>query len=403
VPKSSQLDGKMTELNLGAAGEGQPVDDQQQPQGTRGGQGASIDAAPKVLLACEWFVKYTAGLARGLIDVGCDVTLLTRDHDLEFGDEPGAMHAFVESTLDGAGRHLELGGRVRDPSALRDVLALRRRIDAWSPDVVHIQDSLTHDMRLAVAAGFPRRRYAVTVHDPAPHPGDPQPSWRIRTVRYELRRHAGLIFVHSEGMVEELRAADHARREIEVVPHGFGVADVAPLPDQPSLLFFGRISHYKGVDVLLDAMPIVWQTLPEVTLTLAGSGELPSSAVLDDPRVKLRHEHVRDDELPGLFAASTAVVLPYRQASQSGVGSEAKQYGRPVIATDVGGLPELVGVAGRVVSPEDPVALAAAIVEVGGTPGLAAELGRHGIESAAEAGWKSVGAKTLAAYRRYLL
>lgn len=356
-----------------------------------------------MLLACEWFVKYTAGLARGLIDAGCDVTLLTRDHDIEFGDEPGAMRAFVARTMAGSGQHLELGGRVRDPGALPEMLRLRRRLAAWRPDFVHIQDSLTHDMRLAVAAGFPRRHYGVTVHDPAPHPGDPQPPWRIRTVRRELRRHADLVFVHSEGMVEELRSADHARRAIEVVPHGFGTADIVPLPERPELLFFGRISYYKGVDVLLAAMPIVWESLPEVTLTVAGSGETLSSPVLADPRVKLRQEHVREDELPGLFAASTAVILPYRQASQSGVGSEAKQYGRPVIATDVGGLPELVGPdAGRVVPAEDPAALAAAIVEVVGTPGLAASLGRHGAESAGEAGWDVVGAKTLAAYRRYL-
>lgn len=356
-----------------------------------------------MLLACEWFVKYTAGLARGLAEVGCDVTLLTRDHDIEFGDEPGAMRAFVAETLAGAGSHLELGGRVRDPGALPDIVRLRRRLAAWRPDVVHIQDSLTHDMRLAVAAGFPRRHYAVTVHDPAPHPGDPQPPWRIRTVRRELRRHADLVFVHSEGMVEELRASGHVRRVVEIVPHGFGAAVITPLPERPSLLFFGRISYYKGIDVLLDAMPLVWEKLPEVTLTIAGSGGMPRAAALDDPRLTLRQEHVREDELPGLFAASTAVVLPYRQASQSGVGSEAKKYGRPVIATDVGGLPQLVGEAGRVVPAEDPAALAAAIVEVAGTPGLAAELGRKGTESAAEAGWESVGAKTLAAYRRHLL
>ncbi len=401
MSKTSQLDGQMTELDLGAAGEGHPVDDQQELQGTS--QGASIDAAPRVLLACEWFVKYTAGLARGLIDVGCDVTLLTRDHDIEFGGEPGAMRAFVSRTLDGAGRHLELAGRVRDPEALPEMVRLRRRLDAWRPDFVHIQDSLTHDMRLAVAAGFPRRHYAVTVHDPAPHPGDPQPPWRIRTVRRELRRHADLVFVHSEGMVEELRASDHARRAVEVVPHGFGAADIAPFPAQPTLLFFGRISHYKGVDTLLDAMPIVWESQPAVTLTIAGSGQMPSSPALADPRVTVRQEHVREEELPGLFAASTAVVLPYRQASQSGVGSEAKQYGRPVIATDVGGLPELVGSdAGRIVPAENPQALAAAIIEVVGTPGLAADLGRHGAESGAEAGWDVVGARTLAAYRRYL-
>ena len=65
-------------------------------------------------LACDWFVKYTAGLAQGLAENGCEVTLLTRDHDQEFGDEPGAMRGFVAANA-GAVRHLELPGRVRDP------------------------------------------------------------------------------------------------------------------------------------------------------------------------------------------------------------------------------------------------------------------------------------------------
>jgi glycosyltransferase involved in cell wall biosynthesis len=359
---------------------------------------------PRVLLACEWFVKYTAGLARGLADAGCEVALLTRDHDLEFGGEPGAMRAFVAETLAGRARHLELGGRVRELSRLPEVVRLRRQIGRCQPEFVHIQDSLTHDMRLAVAAGFPRRRYALTVHDPAPHPGDPKATLRIRLVRQQLRRHAALLFAHSEAMATELRQLGDARGPVEIVPHGFGGVAPSPLPERPNLLFFGRISHYKGLDTLFEAMPIVWERLPEVTLTVAGAGDLPASEVLDDPRLTLLHEHVPEGRIGGLFTAATCLVLPYRQASQSGVGSEAKRYCRATIATAVGGLPELVGPdSGRLVAPEDPAALAAAIVEVAGTPGLAEQLGRAAGDDVAEAGWESVGRQTLDAYRRYLV
>jgi glycosyltransferase involved in cell wall biosynthesis len=365
----------------------------------------SAATPPRVLLACEWFVKYTAGLARGLADVGCEVTLLTRDHDIEFGGEPGAMRAFVAETLDGRARHLELGGRVRELSRLPELVRLRRQLSHWEPEVVHVQDSLTHDMRLALAAGFPRSGYALTVHDPAPHPGDPQPSARIRLVRRTLRRHAGLLFAHSRGMEEELRALGDVRGPVEIVPHGFAApaSPPAPLPAQPALLFFGRISHYKGLDTLLEAMPAVWERLPAVGLTVAGEGSLPDDPALADPRVTVLNEHLPESRVPGLFAASTCVVLPYRQASQSGVGSEAKRYGRGLIATTVGGLPELVDSgSGRLVEPEDPAALADAILEVLTTPGLAAKLGTGAASSAAEASWESVGAKTLAAYRRCL-
>jgi glycosyltransferase involved in cell wall biosynthesis len=360
-------------------------------------------AEPRVLLACEWFVKYTAGLARGLADAGCDVVLLSRDHDLEFGGEPGAMREFVAEMMDGRGRHLEIGGRVRDPSKLRETFALRRELSRWRPDFVHIQDSLTHDMRLALAGGYPWRRYALTVHDPAPHPGDPQTTFRILTVRRHLRRHADLIFTHSEALVEELRALGDVRHAVEVVRHGIALPTPTPLPEKPSLLFFGRISHYKGLDTLLDAMPAVWERAPETTLVVAGSGEIEPHPVLGDPRVRLRNEHVAEAAVPGLFEAATCVVLPYRQASQSGIGSEAKQYGRAMIVTDVGGLPDLVADGGgRLVPPEDPPALAAQIIELIATPGLAQRVGDEGAASVAEASWQSVGVRTLAAYRRYL-
>lgn len=360
-------------------------------------------AAPRVLLACDFFLRYTTGLARGLADVGCDVVLLTRDHDGEFGGRPGAMREFVAETLDGRARHLEIGGRTRDLARLRDVLALRRRLGRWAPDFVHVQDSVTNDVRLLLASGFPRRRYAMTVHDPVPHPGDRELESRRFLVRRELRRHAAVLFAHSRGMVEELREMGDLRHAAEVVPHGFGTVAVKPLPEQPSLLFFGRITEYKGVDTLLEAMPLVWEALPEVTLTIAGSGDVPELPAGEDPRVTLRIEHVPDEAVAELFEAATCVVLPYREATQSGIGSEAKQYGRAMIVTEIGGLPELVAAGGgRLVPPEDPATLAAEIVTVVGTPGLAEKVGAEGAAAVGEAGWDVVAAKTLEAYRRYL-
>lgn len=358
----------------------------------------------RVLLVCEWFVKYTAGLAHGLDEAGAEVTLLTRDHDLEFGGERGAMREFVRETAGERVTHLELGGRVRDVRHLGDMLALRRRCGASEPDVVHVQDSLTHDLRLAVAAGFPRRGYALTVHDPTPHPGDEKPSPRTQFVRKQLRRHAGLLFAHSAGMAQELVDLGDAKGPVEVVPHGFTVGAISPLPEHPSLLFFGRMSYYKGLDTLLDAMPLIWERQPEVRLTVAGEGEMPEHPALHDPRLEVRNEHVPEAAVSELFSACSFAVLPYRQASQSGVGAEAKRFGRAIVATRVGGLPELVSDdTGRLVPPEDPRALADAVLELVETPGLAAELGENAVASVAEEGWSAVAATTLAAYRRELL
>lgn len=360
----------------------------------------------KILLACEWFVKYTAGLARGLADAGCDVVLLTRDHDHEFGDGPGAMREYVDATLAGRARHVVLPGRVRDPARLRAAVRIRRGMAAWAPDVVHVQDSLTSDALLAFATGLSRGHYALTIHDPAPHLGEGGHDIRTRTARRLLFGGAGLIFVHAKVLAEEVAARPEVKAPIEVIPHGFAAAPPAPLPSRPSLLFFGRVILYKGVDTLLEAMPHVWERIPEVTLTVAGSHdvgiELPA-AVLADPRVTIRDEHVPEAEVSALFAAASLVVLPYRGATQSGVGADAKRFGRGMIATQVGGLPEAVTPdLGRLVAADDPPALAAAIVEVLEDPELVARFAAAAAATSGES-WDDIAVATVAAYRRHLL
>jgi glycosyltransferase involved in cell wall biosynthesis len=115
-------------------------------------------------------------------------------------------------------------------------------------------------------------------------------------------------------------------------------------------------------------------------------------------------EYISEATVSELFADATCIVLPYRQATQSGVGAEARRHGRAIVATTVGGLPELVTPdSGRLVPSDDPAALAEAILEVVETPGLAAEMGRNAAASTNEASWGSVAAKTVEAYRRYLL
>jgi glycosyltransferase involved in cell wall biosynthesis len=177
-----------------------------------------------------------------------------------------------------------------------------------------------------------------------------------------------------------------------------------PLPEQPTVLFFGRMSHYKGLDVLLDAMQQVWRTLPEARLTVAGQGEIEPHPALEDGRVTLLAGHVPEADVADLIKAASCVALPYRQASQSGVGSRVKPYARPLVVSDVGGLPELVSDgSGIVVAPEDPTKLAEALVRVLSDRAFAEKLGAAGRETATrEASWDVVAERTLEAYREHL-
>jgi glycosyltransferase involved in cell wall biosynthesis len=357
------------------------------------------------VLACDWFVKYTAALAHGFAEQGCDVMLLTRDHANELPSEEGedVLRRYVEATVGDRVRHRMLGGRVRDAGALPALVGLRRAVAAFDPHFVHVQESILDDPRLLLAARARHGRYAVTFHDPTPHPGDPIPGLRRRVSERRLLRHAGLVFVHSEVDESELRSEFDTAAPIEVVPHGTGTPDITPVPSEPVLLFFGRIRAYKGLDVLLDALPEVWRAVPGARLVVAGAGELPAHPLLADPRVELRHEHVEEAQVPGLFRSARCVVLPYRQASQSGVGSQAKVYGRPMVVTAAGGLPELVADgSGMVVPPEDAAALASTLVQVLSGQGVAETLAERAAAGGQASDWPQVAQQTLEAYRRHL-
>jgi glycosyltransferase involved in cell wall biosynthesis len=153
-------------------------------------------------------------------------------------------------------------------------------------------------------------------------------------------------------------------------------------------------------------MPALWAAAPDVRLVIAGEPHfaLPPSfhPILTDQRVRLIDRYVPDSEIGTLFARASAVVLPYRQASQSGVGAQAQRFGRPIVATDVGGLPELVGSAGRIVPPEDPDALATALIEFLREKAALSEAAHAAAAAGRAASWDAVARLTLSAYARHL-
>jgi len=142
------------------------------------------------------------------------------------------------------------------------------------------------------------------------------------------------------------------------------------LPNKRILLFFGYVRRYKGLHVLLDAMRLV---PPDLGIHLLVVGEFYDdeqkyrSHVRDlnlDARVTIRSDYLPNEEVAKYFSAADAVVLPYVSATQSGIAQIAYNFDKPVIATDVGGLAEVVlhDKTGFVVPPGDPAALANAIV-----------------------------------------
>lgn len=335
---------------------------------------------------------------------GVQVEMVTRDHDLEFGGRQGAAEEFLDRATSSSVGHEVIRGRVRSPRGWADAVRVRHAVGRFAPGVVHLQAWAANDVRLPFACGARRHRFALTIHDPVRHPGE-EVGWGVLLRNRALVRSAGLIFVHAAALRDELIEVERPRAPVVVVPHGVESGAWEPFPDQPSILFFGRIRRYKGIDVLLEAMSRVWSRVPDATLVIAGEGELEEHPSLADPRVTLRAEHIPDEEVSSLLSAASCVALPYRQASQSGVGSLAKRHGRPLVVTSLGGLPELVADgSGLAVPPEDPAALADALCAVLEDRALAERLGRAGARTAeGGADWDTVAALTVEAYEEHLV
>ena len=137
------------------------------------------------------------------------------------------------------------------------------------------------------------------------------------------------------------------------------------------LLFFGFVREYKGLGVLLDALPMIIRE-KAVTLLVVGEFWKSKKKYLEQidrhglrPHVRIIDEYIPNEKLGVFFCGADLVVQPYISASGSGICQIAFGFNRPVIATNVGSLTEVIenGVNGRTVDPEDTQGLALAVLE----------------------------------------
>ena len=313
---------------------------------------------------------YDHSLASALAARGHDVHLLTSPDLVGSAREPDGYRR-EETFLPLSGRLLR--GRPRSRARILakgieyipSVWASRRRLRILGPDVVHVQwlGIPRYDVRWLrrIARRYPT---VLTAHDVLP-----RRAWNARAWGEALGV-VDRVVVHSPRAVEELAAVGVARERVTVIPHPVFEADPAYEPKEPegtTLLFFGLLRAYKGVDVLLRALPHVAERVPDVRLVVAGRPLEPAAPLRAlarelgvDARVDWRLRFYYPPEIPALLEEAALCVLPYRRLDSSGVLATALGHGRPVVVTDVGSLGPIVAEhgAGRVVPPEDARALA---------------------------------------------
>ena len=226
--------------------------------------------------------------------------------------------------------------------------------------------------------------------------GEKEPAWWKRALANLVFRRADVLVVHarSEAREAERRAASGARVVQTFLPvHELGREIPSRAEAQRRLgltgnvaLFFGHIRPFKGLDIALEA----WKS---VDGTLLVAGEPWWGAKFDEqPNVRFDLRFIPDSEIATYFAAADVVLAPYRSEAQSGVALTAFHFARPVIATAVGGLPDIIdGRNGILVPPENPDALARAVDEFFNRRDHA-DMERAAAESAQRYSWQEYGA-----------
>ena len=307
--------------------------------------------------------------------------------------------------------------RGRDPRNFFSMRSLVKTIEAIGPDVVHVQETNDpwYDLTLGGRMTFP---LVTTVHDVFRHPGDQDLAIGANLTRQFAFRRSEQFILHATQQAEAFRECyPQFSDSTNIVPHGeLGSLFLRSLEqdslsisrEENTLLFFGRIWSYKGLRYLLEAMQLVIQAIPNVKLIIAGRGEnleQYSPLLSDKEHFVVLNRYIPMKEVTELFLKSTAVILPYTEASQSGVASIGYGLGTPIIASNIGGLSELIHSEqdGLLVPPCDVGALAEAILKLLRDKNLQSCIHSAALERCKQdISWDNIALQTVEVYKKII-
>ncbi|HEV7665716.1 MAG TPA: glycosyltransferase family 4 protein [Chloroflexota bacterium] len=300
------------------------------------------------------------------------------------------------------------------PSAWRVSHAAAAFIRRVNPHVIHFDEGSRRMLLNLIELGT--APMVLTIHDPENHSGERH--WRSELDRYFFLKRASRVLLYNRALQPEFARhyslrGGHVRTTQLGVHHVFREWAVGPIPrGGRTVLFYGRLSQYKGLEVLYAAAPLVAQRVPNVRFVVAGRAA-PNYRPPSPPRltnggsIDVIDQYIGNTHLANLLAGAHVVVCPYLDATQSGVVLTAFAFEKPVVATRVGGLPEYIdeGQTGLLVPPYDAEALAAALERILTDDELGDTL-RSGIAGLARAGrltWAAAARDTQAIYEELAL
>ncbi|WP_394754519.1 glycosyltransferase family 4 protein [Crenothrix sp.] len=248
------------------------------------------------------------------------------------------------------------------PSVIKNINRLVKAIKQFCPDVIHCQEDPRDELVLSLPFLL-KWPIVLTIHDPKLHSGSDSKLSRFTFYRPILRRSADVAITHGNIIAKELNSMyPHFKDNVWSIAHGpLGAGfsgTIAIRPQGYRLLFFGRIHAYKGLSSFVAAVIALHQKGYPVIGVVAGTGsdlETQRQAMMDAGCFEIIDKYIAAENIPELFLNSLITVLPYTDGTQSGVAALALGFGRPVVASAVGSIPELVreGVNGLLTPPCD--------------------------------------------------
>jgi len=221
------------------------------------------------------------------------------------------------------------------------------------------------------------------------------------------------IIVHTQANKDVLVKDGSDQKKVIVIPHGaysfFNIysKNTEIESEENCILFFGYMGKNKGIEYLIKAIPFVSQEIPDIKVIIAGEGEFAkySKYIIDESKFEIYNEFIPNEKVPELFERAKIVVLPYTyHQGHSGILAVAYAFKKAAIVTDVGDLPNLVdgGKIGLVVPPNDPEALAKAIIKLLEDVSLRKQMEENAYKKAQELSWDNIAKKYIEVYKEVI-
>jgi len=283
--------------------------------------------------------------------------------------------------------------------------AALRDAGSWRPDVVHLQWLVVPVLDTWAVRRLRRIAPVVmTVHDVTPFNGKDVSAFQRRGFVKALAC-ADRLIVHTEGARIQLIASGLDATRIEVIPHGL-LETIAQgevkRGDRWRIVQFGRIQHYKGVDLLVEALGRIDPAdRARIEVVVAGEPQIDTAPLLQrasdldlGDAIDFRFGFLSEREMGDLLASADAFVFPYRTIEASGVLHLVAGHNRLIVASETGAFPDLVGrdgAAGTLVDPTDADGLGKALIDT---------IGRRPTRAIGDAvpGWDEIGRRTRRVY-----